>query len=149
MRDGGWIEFQEFDHTILCDDNSMADDDPLRTFSEFCAQGMQAFGCAAFGQQDLRQSLERAGFQRVRLVTKKVPVSTWPRDQKQKAIGAFMRANIIEALGAFAAKPLAALGMSAEERKMLAVRVRKSLDDNRIHRYVNCCFYFGQKDESI
>lgn len=149
MRDGGWIEFQEFGHTILCDDNSMKDDDPLRIFSESYARGMQAFGCVAFGKQDLKQSLERAGFRNIRLVTKKVPISTWPKDSKQKAIGAFMMANIVDALGAFAAKPLAVLGMSAEERKMLAVRVYESIDDNRIHRYVNCYFCYGQKDESL
>ncbi|CAM1504356.1 Fc.00g019470.m01.CDS01 [Cosmosporella sp. VM-42] len=146
-KNGGWVEFQEFDPSILCDDGTMKDDDPVWMFSELCTQGIRRYGCVGFGKQNLRKSLQRAGFRRVQYVVKKVPISTWPRDKKMRAIGMFMKANMLESLEAFAAKPLVALGMSPEERKTLVDQVRKSLEDTGSHRYMNCCFCYGQKDE--
>ncbi|KAF4978514.1 hypothetical protein FZEAL_5112 [Fusarium zealandicum] len=148
LRCGGWIEFQEYDHAILCDDGTMQTDDPLRAFFDTCAQGMREYGCLGFGKQDIRQTLKNSGFKRVQVVSKKVPISTWPRDEKMKTLGTLMRANILEMLDAMAAKPLVALGMTPEQRHDMVDGVRKSLQDVRVHRYMNCSFYFGQKGEA-
>ncbi|KAH6990691.1 S-adenosyl-L-methionine-dependent methyltransferase [Ilyonectria sp. MPI-CAGE-AT-0026] len=144
---GGWIEFQEFDPLVLCDDGTMKEDDPVREFGDLCAQGMRQYGCTAYGKQDLRQILEQAGFKRIQVVTKKVPISPWPKDKKLWTIGTLMKVSILEALEGFAAKPLEALGLSVEERRDLVAGVRTSLEDNQAHRYVNYHFCYGQKDE--
>ena len=126
----------------------MAADDPVRIFSDLYSQGMREYGCKGFGRQDLKQQLRDAGFKRVRMVTKKVPISSWPRDETLRTLGVLMKANIIESLGAFSAKPLVALELTPEERKKLVSATRHSLNDKRTHRYVNCCFYYGQKLEA-
>lgn len=144
---GGWIEFQEFDPLVLCDDGTMKEDDPVREFGDLCAQGMRQYGCTSYGKQDLRQTLEQAGFKRIQVVTKKVPISPWPKDKKLWTIGTLMKVSILEALEGFAAKPLEALGLSVEERRDLVADVRMSLKDNQAHRYVNYRFCYGQKDE--
>ncbi|KAK7404054.1 hypothetical protein QQX98_010175 [Neonectria punicea] len=147
IKSGGWIEFQEFDQEILCDDDTMIEDDPVRVFSDLCAKGMRKHGCPGFGKQDLRRTLERAGFSRIQVVIKKVPISTWSRDKKLKTLGALMKMNILESLDGFAAKPLAALSMSVKERRDLVTIVRQSLDDDRVHRYVDYRICYGQKIE--
>lgn len=148
LRVGGWVEFQELGHSILCDDSTMANDDPVRMFSELYIQGMREYGCKGFAKQNLKQSMERAGFKHVRIITKQVPISTWPRDRKLRTLGMLMKANIVESVGAFAAKPLAALGLTPEERKKVVSATRLGLDDKRVHRYVNCVFCYGQKPEA-
>ncbi|KAK7429190.1 hypothetical protein QQZ08_004200 [Neonectria magnoliae] len=125
IKSGGWIEFQEFDQEILCDDDTMIEDDPVWVFNDLCAKG----------------------FSRIHVVVKKVPISTWSRDKKLKTLGVLMKMNILESLDGFAAKPLVALGMSVKERRDLVTIVRQSLDDDRVHRYVNCRICYGQKVE--
>ncbi|RSL55304.1 hypothetical protein CEP53_007147 [Fusarium sp. AF-6] len=145
LRYGGWIEFQEFDYSVLCDDNTMEQDDPVRIFFDTCAEGIREFGCVGFGKHDIKQSLKRVGFRRIQMVTKKVPLSSWPGDKKSSTVGTLMQANISECLEAFAAKPLVAMGMTPEQRHEMVSRARESLLDSSIRRYVNCHFYMGQK----
>ncbi|KAL6358508.1 hypothetical protein LRP88_08693 [Fusarium phalaenopsidis] len=145
LRSGGWIEFQEFDHSVLCDDSTMKQDDPLRIFFDTCTEGMRKHGCIGFGKHDIKQSLKRAGFRRIQMETKRVPLSSWPGDKKSRTVGTLMQANISECLEAFAAKPLVALGMAPEQRHEMVSRARESLLDSSIRRYVNCHFYMGQK----
>ena len=125
----------------------MKDDDPVRIFNEICAEGIRKYGCVGFGRQNLKRSLQQAGFRRVQHVVIKVLISTWARDQKMRTIGMLMKATILESLETFAAKPLVALGMSPEERKTLVTQVQESLGDDGIHRYINCFFYYGQSLE--
>ncbi|KAJ4271361.1 hypothetical protein NW762_000063 [Fusarium torreyae] len=125
----------------------MQEDDPLRMFFDTCAQGIRKYGCTNFGKQDIRNSLRSAGFIRVQMVSKKVPISSWPRDEAMKDIGTLMEANILEYIGALAAKPLVALGIPEGERKDMVSRACKSLKYGKAHRYMNCRFVFGQKDD--
>ncbi|KAL2675137.1 hypothetical protein Neosp_011317 [[Neocosmospora] mangrovei] len=145
LRSGGWIEFQEFNHSVLCDDNTMKEDDPLRIFFDTCTEGMRKHGCVGFGKHDIKQSLKRAGFRRIQMVTKRVPLSSWPGEKKSRTVGTLMQANTSECLEAFAAKPLVALRMTPEQRHEMVSRARESLLDCSIRRYVNCHFYMGQK----
>lgn len=130
---------------MLCDDDTMKQDDPLRIFFETCTEGMRKYGCVGFGKHDIKQSLKRAGFRRIQMVTKRVPLSPWPGDKKARTVGTLMQANVSECLEAFAAKPLVALGMTPEQRYEMVSRARESLLDSSIRRYVNCHFYMGQK----
>lgn len=127
----------------------MANDDTVRMFSELYIQGMREYGCKDFESQNLKQSMERAGFKQVRVITKKVPISTWARDRRLQTLGILMKANIVESVGAFAAKPLAALGLTPEERKKVVSAARHGLGNKRVHRYVNCVFCYGQKPEVL
>lgn len=113
------------------------------------ARGMRKFGCHAFGRQDLKATLEQAGFTKVQVVNTKVPISAWSEQDKLKTVGALMKANLQEALGGLAAKPLIALGLSVKQRSDMVASVLKSLESDRAHRYVNWRVCFGQKEESL
>ncbi|KIL83822.1 hypothetical protein FAVG1_12972 [Fusarium avenaceum] len=146
IKGGGWIEFQDFDYTVRCDDGTMQKDDPLRVFFETCAQGIRKYGCTNFGRRDVRKSMISAGFLQAQVVTKKVPISCWPKDEGLKDLGTLMEANILELIGSMSVKPLIALGISDEEREEMVSRACKSLRKGKAHRYMNCRFVYAQKD---
>ncbi|QGI59236.1 hypothetical protein CEK27_001361 [Fusarium fujikuroi] len=145
LKEGGWIEFQDFDYTVRCDDGTMQKDDPLRVFFDTCAQGIRKYGCTNFGKKDVRKSLIAAGFTRVQAVSEKVPISCWSQDEGMKDLGKLMEANIMDLIGSMTVKPLIALGIPEEERKEMASQAYKSLREDKGHRYMNCRIVYGQK----
>lgn len=149
IKTGGWVEFHEFIPQILCDDGTMSDEDPLRIFFDASTQGLRTFGGEPLKGLHLEETLVGAGFTNIHVITKKVPIAAWPRDKHLKTVGMFTRAVILDSLGALAAKPLAALGISAEDRRALVTQVKRSLNDRRIHRYMKCVICYGQKQEGI
>lgn len=146
LKVGGWAELQDFIPEIRCDDGSMEDDDPLRKFLDLAADGIRSLGCSKYGVYDAKESLEKAGFTNIHVVTKDIPIGPWVGDQKLRDIGSSMKVLAAWSLSALAAKPFAALGISQEQRVLLMEQASASLQDwRRIHRYVRfrvCC---GQK----
>ncbi|KAJ4862360.1 methyltransferase domain-containing protein [Trichoderma breve] len=147
VKNGGWVEFHELMTEIRCDDGTMKDDDPLRVFLDTVKNGLRVYGINILAITELEQILRETGFSNVHCITKKVPISTWPRDKTLRALGVFMKTTINDSLGAMAAKPLAALNLSPEQRVAMLEAARDSLQDDTIHRYVNCCVCYAQKRE--
>lgn len=97
----------------------MGDDDPLRVFYDAAAEGLHTFGCDPLRGTRLKEMLDRASFANIRCVSKRMPISTWAPDSQLKTLGLFMMAVMHDSLDALAAKPLAALGISAADRREL------------------------------
>ncbi|KFA60047.1 hypothetical protein S40285_08961 [Stachybotrys chlorohalonatus IBT 40285] len=134
LRPGGSIEFQEFGTQILCDDDTMEDNDAVRLFNDVSFQGMRALGCRPMERKDLEDALRTVGLVDIRCVVKKIPISTWARDRQLRMVGMFMKAVMLDSLDAFAAKPLEALDIPIEERKLLVKQVRYALESKKVHR---------------
>lgn len=126
----------------------MAPEDPVRLLFDAASEGMRKLGCQPISPQSMVESLERQGFVNIRCVVKRAPISPWAFDGNLRDVGILMKTNITALIGAFAAKPLAALDIAAKDRKSLATYARRSLADDSIHRYMNCCFVYGQKPGS-
>lgn len=126
----------------------MAPEDPLRLLFDAATEGMRKLGCQTISPQSIVESLERQGFINIQCVVKRAPISPWAFEDNLRDVGILMKTNITALIGAFAAKPLAALDIAAKDRKSLATYARRSLADNSIHRYVNCCFVYGQRPGS-
>lgn len=139
------MESQDWVPQILCDDHTMRDDDPLQQFTRLALSGMQKLGCCHIGDYNVKQAMLKAGFVDLRLVKLKIPIGSWPKDKRQKYIGLIMKTLVSESLDIYASKSFEALGISPEERKRLISRVRTSLDDTGINRYMSLCFCYGRK----
>ena len=126
----------------------MAHDDPVRLLFDAATEGMRKLGCQPVNLQSMKESLEKQGFVNIQCVVKRAPISAWALDGDLRDIGVLMKTNITALIGALAAKPLAALEIAAKDRKSLATYARRSLADESIHRYLNCCFVYGQKPGS-
>ncbi|RDA89155.1 hypothetical protein CP532_2307 [Ophiocordyceps camponoti-leonardi (nom. inval.)] len=142
IKKGGWIEFHDFIPQIFCDDDTMSDDDALRLFHESAVQGLRCFGFEPLQALNLKEMLREAGFVDVQCTTKKIPISSWPRDGKLKTLGLLAGMVMLESLDGLAAKPLAALGLSSHQREKLLEQAEKSLEDVKVHRYVKYCFCY-------
>ncbi|RCI12904.1 hypothetical protein L249_1342 [Ophiocordyceps polyrhachis-furcata BCC 54312] len=145
IKKGGWVEFHDIIPQIFCDDDTMGDDDALRLFHEAAVQGLRCFGYKPLQALNLKEMVREAGFSDVRCITKKIPISSWPRDGKLKTLGLLTEMVMLESLDGLAAKPLAELGLSPHQRRTLLEQAEKSLEDVTAHRYVKCCFCYGRK----
>jgi hypothetical protein len=67
---------------------------------------------------------------------KKIPVGTWPADQKQKAMGAYILLTAENAFDAFGMRLLTNVhGMEVAEVNELVNSAKKNVHDRRIHSY--------------
>ena len=57
----------------------------------------------------------------------------------------YMKMNLSDFMGAVAAKPLLALGMSTEEAEVFAAMARKDMSNPTAHAYMNYRFWAAQR----
>lgn len=125
----------------------MHEHDPLKAFIDTSSLGLRKFGGEPLRGLKLDEALVSAGFTNMHTITKKVPIGPWPRAKHLKFIGMCMRSALSQSLGALAAKPMATLGIPPEDRRALVTEAKRSLNDQRMHRYMKCVICYGQKKE--
>lgn len=150
MTTGGWIEFQDLENAIYCDDDSMSHSDPLRAIFKLGTKGIREFGCRAYPRlpQDLYTSLSSAEFSNIQIVTKKVPIGAWAKEKKLRTVGVFAKELVSETIEALAAKPLVALDLLPGERRTMLTMAKKSLENPEPRRYMKMHFVYAQKVEA-
>ena len=85
-----------------------------------------------------RQRLIDAGFTSVVEDKRKVPLSPWPRDPKQKEIGRYMQVQMIDAVESYGLAPLTrVLGWDNTRVQVLLAGVRQDLRRRDYHMYSN------------
>jgi hypothetical protein len=97
LTPGGWIDISEPDtngyYSAANDDKLMDEvagkDHPLGTFSRQFSAACKAAGMEGDIAPKLEGWLKDAGFVNVTVNIHKVPVGTWPKNKKQKEIGAW------------------------------------------------------------
>jgi len=145
LKPGGWIEFQDISPEPLCDDGTMAADDPIKYLYELVKASFAQFGMAVTLPKVLGPRLREAGFASIHRVVKKVPVGDWARDETLRRIGMYQRTAVLEFLPALAGRPFEALGMPPVERQVAVALARRGLQDHRVHRYFEYYFWYAQK----
>ncbi|OAA61872.1 Methyltransferase type 11 [Niveomyces insectorum RCEF 264] len=145
LRPGGWVELQELHAEILCDDDTMPADDPLKYMYELAGQAFAKFGMNVLQARHMEPVLRDAGFVNIQCVAKKVPIGVWARDKTLRLIGLYQKLAVADILGAVAGRPFAALGIQPVEREVIAAHARRALEDARVHRYFSYYFWFAQK----
>ncbi|KAH8886934.1 S-adenosyl-L-methionine-dependent methyltransferase [Thozetella sp. PMI_491] len=146
LRPGGWVEFQEIYGKPLCDDGTMGDDDIMKQYYEVSVKAMGQFGIDLSQGSKVGEYLERAGFQNINCVVKKMPLGTWARDKRMRLIGLYVADLILTSLPSMVdGKPFARLGLSEEERMVWGARVREAIKEPHVHRYYHHYFWFAQK----
>lgn len=79
LKPGGWIEIQEFDGRVNCDDGTIAPDAPLKRFYDLIPIAMANFGTTFNAGEALMEPLENAGFVNVSCRVLKVPFGSWAK----------------------------------------------------------------------
>jgi len=125
IQTGGWIEIQEFDGRVSCDDGTVAPDAPFKRFLDLIPVALSHFGMTFNAGEALREPLEGAGFVNVTCKVLKVPIGTWPRDRRMRLIGHYCKMVLVDLITAMAAKPFKKLEMSDQEVRLLLEAAKK------------------------
>jgi ubiquinone/menaquinone biosynthesis C-methylase UbiE len=134
---GGWIELQEGEFPLGCDDGSAAPDSPLLKWSRYMQEAARSIGIDTGARYKFREWLEGQGYGNVRTEEYKWAIGGWPRDKKEKEIGRWMQENLLQGLsGGSLALFTRQLGWTLEEVEAFLVDVRKQIMDPKSHVYL-------------
>ena len=136
---------QELLGEVMCDDNTMPEDDPLNYVYQLADQAFSKFGMNVKLARDLEPVLRDAGFVNIQCIAKKVPIGVWAKNKTMRLIGLYQKMAVADILGAVAGRPFAALGIPPDEGSVIIALARKALDDTRVHRYFTYYFWYAQK----
>lgn len=148
LRDGGWIEMQELLGVPLCDDGTMAPDDPVKQVYDLAGEAFTKIGLNVRMAADLESFLLDAGFVNVQCLVKKVPIGPWAKDKTLRVIGYYQKLAVEDLLPAMAGRPFTVLGLSPTESQVYLAKARHGLEDMTVHRYFNYYFWTAQKVEA-
>ncbi|KAG6182054.1 hypothetical protein E4U36_003604 [Claviceps purpurea] len=148
LRPGGWIELQEFLPTVLCDDGTMPDDDPVKVLYEKIERSFEKFGLRVTLPPKLEPYLREAGFENIHCQIMKVPIGPWAKDNTMRIIGLYQKLSVREVMPSLSGRPFQALGMSEAEIEVTIAMAWKGLEDPNVHRYFNYYFWYAQKPAS-
>ncbi|KAH7634074.1 S-adenosyl-L-methionine-dependent methyltransferase [Sordaria sp. MPI-SDFR-AT-0083] len=147
LKPGGWIEFQELNCEVFCDDDTMSADDPVKFLYDLTQQAFAKFNMNITIPKILRQYLTDAGFVNIQCVVKKVPIGVWAKDKTLRLVGMYQKMAILEIMQALAGRPFDALGLDQVQKEIIMMEARKGLDNPKVHRYFNYYFWFAQKPQ--
>ncbi|GJC84204.1 secondary metabolism regulator LAE1 [Colletotrichum liriopes] len=145
MKSDAWIEFQELHGQVHCDDGTMQEEDGLKKFYKLTVDAFAGLGMNFHHARDLGRHLGAAGFKNINCKVFKVPIGTWPKNDRMRSVGLFMASAVADAIPAFAGKPFEAHGISAHDSRAWQTLAMQGLADNRKHRYFNFYFWYAQK----
>ncbi|KAI9744019.1 MAG: hypothetical protein M1818_002753 [Claussenomyces sp. TS43310] len=136
IKPGGWMEIQEHEINLYCDDGTMPPDYAVHVLFAYVREAMAKFGMDATMILKVDELLREAGFINISRRVMKIPEGPWARGQSQKLTGLFWRTILLEGVEGIALKPLEkGLHWSREEIEVFLVDVRKQLMDPSIHTY--------------
>ena len=139
LQPGGWIEQLEADAPFLCDDNSLSEDNILRTFGPNVLNAAAKSGHPGGTLHTMRGAIEKAGFVDIQEKTYKWPIGAWPKDSLLKEIGRINHRQWVTGLEGWCMFLLTKFGSpipwSKEEVQVYVAQLRAQVMDPRIHGY--------------
>ncbi|KAI8955049.1 S-adenosyl-L-methionine-dependent methyltransferase [Xylaria longipes] len=142
---GAWVELQDVDGMVHCDDGTMPPDWPVLVFTNLMVEAFARLGskshAAVFGEQYLAE----CGFVNIQHHTIKLPYGTWPRDKTMRLIGLYYRTAAEQFFPAMGAIQLPLLGYQADEIEAFFTLCRTAMRDPNVHAYGMMHFWSGQK----
>ncbi|KAH7316773.1 S-adenosyl-L-methionine-dependent methyltransferase [Stachybotrys elegans] len=146
LEPGGWLEIQDLAIPARCDDETLAPDSYLMSWSNYILQAAANAGRPVFPVTEYVNYMKDAGFEEVVEVRRKWPTNTWPRDKNFKELGMWSYANFGRNLeGLSLAHFTRGLGWTAEATLLYCAETRKELKNPNIHAYWAMYFVYGRK----
>ncbi|KAK3389846.1 methyltransferase [Podospora didyma] len=145
LKPGGWVELQDVDGEVHCDDGTVPPNWPLSKFCDLLVEAFGAFGTDAHAASAGRRYLEEAGFVNIRHHALKLPYGPWPKDKTLRVIGAYYRICCEEMFPVVGAVHFPMLGWSREETEVLFALCRAAMRDPKVHAYGKMHCWSGQR----
>jgi hypothetical protein len=146
MRSGGWIELQDLRIKNGAEDGTQPEDYVFDRSGPLIKQAyLDAYGFDVELPDRLPEELRKAGFINIREEVYRVPIGTWPRDEKRRYFGYMNREILLTVLNPLASKPMLNLGMPQSDLNALISEMEETLNNNDIHSYTVYGVIYGQK----
>lgn len=81
LKPGGWVELQDVDGAVHCDDGTLPSDWPLVRFCDLMIEAFAKLGGRSHAAMFGGNYLHEAGFVNIQHRTAKLPYGTWPKDK--------------------------------------------------------------------
>ncbi|KAK1760216.1 methyltransferase domain-containing protein [Echria macrotheca] len=144
---GGWVELQDFDLTVYCDDWDRPEDQPIYQWAQLLIDGARMMGREPSPGVGLRGWMEAAGFQEVTHRQFKVPIGGWSDDTDLRVIGLMFLSQTIDGLEAFSLRLLCNVhGWDEERVRTVLARVRRDFLSG-MKLYMHYHVVYGRKPE--
>jgi len=145
LEPGGIAEFQDGDFLSYSDDDTINGTDFLE-WNKKIVEAADTVGRTLLVGSKLEGWLREAGFEDIHHEKIRLPVGIWPKDKKLKQVGAFNHVQLKDGLEGFSlALYTRVLGWRPEEVQALVAKVRKDLDDPKMHAVTDFHVVWGRK----
>ncbi|KAI9684766.1 MAG: hypothetical protein M1829_000141 [Trizodia sp. TS-e1964] len=143
---GGWVELHDFNFQYYSEDGSLTKDHSLLQWDTVLCDGFRKFGADPCPGPKLEGYMKDAGLINITANRYKLPIGSWPKDQKLKTLGSwnmFFVLDSLEAVTIFIYTNV--LGWKADEVQVLLAKARSDLKDTSIHAQFDFHVVYGQK----
>ncbi|KAI8651496.1 hypothetical protein NCS55_01394500 [Fusarium keratoplasticum] len=151
-KPGGWAESLEASAMMQSDDGTVTEDSAMHEWGKFFIEGGKKMGQTFTILEDdvQRKCMEEAGFINIHIDNRKVPISGWPKDPKNKEIGQFVHAALEQDLDGYILYMASQLlGWTMDEVRVYCAQLRRELRNNKkYHPFYWVRKVYGQKPEA-
>ncbi|KAK4445920.1 S-adenosyl-L-methionine-dependent methyltransferase [Podospora aff. communis PSN243] len=146
LKPGGWVEFQETANTLYSQDDSLKPDNAMVKMMEGLIEACNKIGRTLDPAPSMEGWAKDAGFENIKVETRRLPIGSWPRDARLKECGTLMGVNFVEGVEAFTAALFRdVLGWSQDEVSVLNANVRSAVRKGDAHALYDFHVIIGQK----
>lgn len=148
LKPGGYIELQDLNFPLRCDDDTAPPDSPMMRWSSYMMEAAHNLDIELDASKSFPTLLAVAGFRDIRSETHAWPANRWPREQGMKERGMWVMQDFLQGLQGFSmAYFTRGLGWKAAEVEVLLSGVRTQARDRRSHVYMPVSFFWARKPE--
>ena len=145
LSPGGIIELHDLCFPPRCDDPAAAAQSKSIEWANKGISATKRLGMDAAAPLRWVENLRAAGFVDIHVKWINWPIGPWAKGKKNKVVGRWAMADMLEALKAPVKLFTNLLGYTNEEYELLIADVRKEYRDQKIHLYLPACFCWARK----
>ena len=135
LKPGGFLEMAESIFPMHCHDQTL-EGTALDGWGKGCVEAGKVLGREWTNGVHYKRWMEEVGFEDVKEKIFEVPTSPWPKGRKQKELGMWWQADLLDALGGTISVFTRGLGWEPAEVERLLVDVRKDIKNRGVHAYM-------------
>jgi len=147
-KPGGWVESYEPTCNAESDDGTVPPGSAHSEWGKFFVEGAKKMGrsCTIVEDDIQIEAMKNAGFVDIKYVDKKVPLTGWAKDPRQREIGRYIQASLeqdIEGYVLYMASQL--LGWSRQEVSVYCAQFRREIRSGKFHAFFRQRIIYGRK----
>ena len=137
LKPGGWVEAQEVNYPLCCDDESAGSDSAVMRWGNLMHEAMAKGGVDPAPGDNFKRHMLNEGFTNVQGKLTTWACSPWPEDEYGKEIARLQRQNVLMALEGISTMVfMKYFGWTKQEVDALLEGVREDIGDLKKHVYV-------------